>query len=149
MLDSMSFFALASKRLDWLAARQKVISENVANANTPDFLAKEVAGFDSVLAGTQSGMTTTNARHIATGSGGQFTYTPTTLGSRIISAQVADHFGVTVAYLAGEDVEADDEASNIARMFRQARDLDPDDQTILDDMIQSMLRRRKKGTDGG
>jgi len=70
MLDSMSFFALASKRLDWLAARQKVISENVANANTPDFLAKEVAGFDSVLAGTQSGMTTTNARHIATGSGG-------------------------------------------------------------------------------
>lgn len=59
MLDSMSFFALASKRLDWLAARQKVISENVANANTPDFLAKEVAGFDSVLAGTQSGMTTT------------------------------------------------------------------------------------------
>ena len=69
--------------------------------------------------------------------------------SMALVTRLADHFGVTVAYLAGEDVEADDEASNIARMFRQARDLDPDDQTILDDMIQSMLRRRKKGTDGG
>ncbi len=70
MLDGMSFFALASKRLDWLAARQKVISENVANANTPDFLAKDVAGFETMLAGTQSGVATTNARHISTGSGG-------------------------------------------------------------------------------
>lgn len=69
MLDGMSFFALASKRLDWLAARQKVISENVANANTPNFRAKEVSGFEAVLAGTQSGIATTNARHIASTGG--------------------------------------------------------------------------------
>ncbi|EYD73638.1 Flagellar basal-body rod protein FlgB [Limimaricola hongkongensis DSM 17492] len=70
MLDGMSFFALASKRLDWLASRQKVISENVANADTPGFRAREVSGFDAVLAGAQSGVATTDARHI-TSSGGR------------------------------------------------------------------------------
>ncbi|MCZ4262768.1 flagellar basal body rod protein FlgB [Limimaricola sp. G21655-S1] len=66
----MSFFALASKRLDWLAARQKVVSENIANANTPGFRAKEVSGFEALLAGRQAGIATTDPRHI-TSSGGR------------------------------------------------------------------------------
>ncbi len=70
MLDGMSFFALASKRLDWLAARQKVVSENIANANTPGFRAKEVSGFEALLAGRQAGIATTDPRHI-TSSGGR------------------------------------------------------------------------------
>jgi len=67
MLDGMSFFALASKRLDWLAARQKVISENIANANTPQYRAKDLAGFDAVLANAQPGAVTTDPRHISSG----------------------------------------------------------------------------------
>lgn len=72
MLDGMSFFALASKRLDWLAARQKVISENIANANTPQYRAREVAGFETVMAGARSGgVATTDPRHITSTGGSQ------------------------------------------------------------------------------
>lgn len=64
-LDSISFFKNASQRLQWLGNRQKVISENVANSDTPGFKAKDVTSFARMLEGTQkTGITTTNARHI-------------------------------------------------------------------------------------
>ena len=48
-LDSLSYFSLASKRLDWLTARQRVISENIANADTPGARAQDVASFEEFL----------------------------------------------------------------------------------------------------
>lgn len=58
--------------------------------------------------------------------------------------KLADHFGVTVAWLVSEDFMADaTDSSALARMFRQAQDLDPQDITLLDDMLQSLLKRRK------
>ena len=64
-LDSISFFKNASQRLQWLGNRQKVISENVANSDTPGFKAKDVTSFAKMLEGTQkTGITTTNTRHI-------------------------------------------------------------------------------------
>lgn len=36
----------------------------------------------------------------------------------------------------------------LARMFRQARDLDADDLKILDDMVRSLLKRRKESREG-
>lgn len=48
-LADMSFFRLASQRMEWLAARQKVIAENVANADTPGFSARDVQGFEDFL----------------------------------------------------------------------------------------------------
>ena len=64
-LDSMSFFKNASQRLQWLGNRQKVISENVANNDTPGFKAKDVTSFAKMIEGTQkTGILTTNARHI-------------------------------------------------------------------------------------
>lgn len=48
-LSGMSFFQLASQRMSWLGARQAVISENIANADTPDYRAKEVSGFSRML----------------------------------------------------------------------------------------------------
>jgi hypothetical protein len=56
--------------------------------------------------------------------------------------KLADHFGVTVAYLAGEDVESPDADPDLQRMFRQAQKLDPADRAILNDMMLSLLRRR-------
>ena len=47
-IAGMSFFQLASQKMQWLAARQVVISENIANADTPDYKAKEVASFQSM-----------------------------------------------------------------------------------------------------
>jgi flagellar basal-body rod protein FlgB len=41
---------VASLQARWLAARQAVTAENVANASTPGYRAKDVAAFDQVLA---------------------------------------------------------------------------------------------------
>ncbi|MEI4485500.1 flagellar biosynthesis protein FlgB [Frigidibacter sp. MR17.14] len=48
-LDEMSFFRLASQRLDWLGGRQRVLAENIANADTPDYRAKDVQSFESYV----------------------------------------------------------------------------------------------------
>lgn len=55
--------------------------------------------------------------------------------------RLADHFKVSVAFLVGEDVEAPDADKDLQRMFRQAQQLDPREREILDDMMQSLLRR--------
>lgn len=47
--SSLNIFQLASRRLHWLSARQSVISENIANADTAGFKAREVQSFDSYL----------------------------------------------------------------------------------------------------
>jgi len=65
--NSIPFFKDASQRLEWLSTRQKVISENVANANTPGFKAKDISSFAKMLESTQqTGVTTTDPRHIKT-----------------------------------------------------------------------------------
>ncbi len=48
-LDTISFFNLASDRMHWLAARQKVLAENIANADTPHYRARDVTDFQSFL----------------------------------------------------------------------------------------------------
>lgn len=62
--------------------------------------------------------------------------------------RLADHFKVKVAYLIGEDVEADDADAKVATMFRQAHKLDPSDLDVLDDMMQSLLKRRGDANKG-
>jgi len=56
--------------------------------------------------------------------------------------RLADHFEVTVAYLAGEDIEADDAEKDLQRMFRQARNLGDRERAIMNDMLQTLLRHR-------
>ncbi|HBS75136.1 MAG TPA: XRE family transcriptional regulator [Microbacterium sp.] len=56
--------------------------------------------------------------------------------------RLADHFKVSLSWLVGEDVAAPDADDDLARMFRQAQELAPEDRKILDDMLQSFRRRR-------
>lgn len=63
--------------------------------------------------------------------------------SMSLVARLADHFGVSISFLVGEDIAAMDADEQLARMFRQAGELHPDDRAILDDMMQSMLKRRR------
>ena len=56
--------------------------------------------------------------------------------------RLADHFGVSVTYLVGEDMEAEDADTELQRMFRQAKDLDPRDRKIIDKLMQDMLGTR-------
>jgi transcriptional regulator with XRE-family HTH domain len=64
--------------------------------------------------------------------------------SMALVTRLADHFGLSLATLVGEDPAADDADGRIGRMFRQAGELDRDDLALLDDMIQSLLARRRK-----
>lgn len=48
-IEPPNLFELASQRLKWLSDRQKVVSENIANADTAGYRAKEVEGFESYL----------------------------------------------------------------------------------------------------
>ncbi len=67
------------KKMGWLNRKQQVIAENVANADTPGYAAKELKpqDFSSLLDHAPGGrartggpaMTTTNARHMTAGGG--------------------------------------------------------------------------------
>jgi transcriptional regulator with XRE-family HTH domain len=59
-------------------------------------------------------------------------------------AGLADYFAVTVSFLVGEDPSATDADPELARMFRQAGDLSEPDRALLDDMMQSLLKRAGK-----
>jgi len=62
--------------------------------------------------------------------------------SMALVTRLADHFGVSVAYLVGEDIESPDADGQLQRMFRQATQLDRHERDILDDMMKSLLKRR-------
>ena len=58
-------FDLAFRRAQWLSTRQTTIAENVANANTPGYRARDIEGFEATLDRTELAMMTTDPRHIA------------------------------------------------------------------------------------
>jgi flagellar basal-body rod protein FlgB len=45
-IGHIPLFAALSKRMAWLTARQTVLAENVANANTPGYVAKDLKEID-------------------------------------------------------------------------------------------------------
>lgn len=60
-------FNLASRQLKHLAARQAVISGNIANVNTPGYRAQDVTPFREVLDKTTLAMASTNPGHLGIG----------------------------------------------------------------------------------
>ena len=58
--------ALAERRLHWLDQRQRVLAQNVANADTPGYQARDVTPFAQRVG---QAMAATDARHVG-GSGG-------------------------------------------------------------------------------
>ncbi len=47
---STDVFAIAEKRLSWIDQRQSVLAQNIANANTPGYAARDVTSFSDFLA---------------------------------------------------------------------------------------------------
>jgi flagellar basal-body rod protein FlgB len=47
---SIDVFSLAEKRLAWIGQRQGVLAQNIANANTPGYAARDIKPFSEVLA---------------------------------------------------------------------------------------------------
>lgn len=62
--------------------------------------------------------------------------------SMALVTRLADHLGVSVAYLVGEDREAPDADVELQRMFRQAKELDDRERRILDEMMRTLLASR-------
>ncbi|HVY12908.1 MAG TPA: flagellar basal body rod protein FlgB [Alphaproteobacteria bacterium] len=60
-------FEMITQKMAYLTQRQGVIAENIANANTPNYKAKDLVSFESVLANAGGGgiqMAATNAKHL-------------------------------------------------------------------------------------
>ena len=45
-LQKLSLFRMMSDKMDWLAQRQQVLSQNVANADTPEYAARDLKPLD-------------------------------------------------------------------------------------------------------
>ena len=75
-LANSSFFSVLRTRLDQLSQRQRLISENIANASTPGYHPRDLdtTGFERALAAHSGGgglaMARTNAGHMSAGGGG-------------------------------------------------------------------------------
>ena len=55
---------LAERRLAWLDARQRVLAQNIANADTPDYRPRDLLPFRQVLAGAGIPLARTEAGHL-------------------------------------------------------------------------------------
>lgn len=68
-LSSIGLFRLAERRMEYLASRHQVITENVANANTPGFRSRDLKAFDfqAAMAGVGGGVapSRTDPLHLA------------------------------------------------------------------------------------
>ena len=61
----MDLFDLAARRLAWLDRRQGVLAQNIANANTPGYVARDLQPFAQTLAGALPPLATTSPLHLA------------------------------------------------------------------------------------
>jgi flagellar basal-body rod protein FlgB len=72
-LPEVPLLTMLKGRMSWLEARQNVLSQNVANADTPGYVARDVRPMDfgrllrnqGANAGFDARLSTTDARHIA------------------------------------------------------------------------------------
>jgi flagellar basal-body rod protein FlgB len=68
-LPEVPLLSMLRERMTWLNQRQDLLSQNVANADTPGYVARDLKplDFEDALSSVNSGnaLMTTNARHIA------------------------------------------------------------------------------------
>ena len=58
------FFSVASRRLDYIDQRQRVLAQNIANANTPDYHAHDLSPFEALLHGAAVAPVRTDPAHL-------------------------------------------------------------------------------------
>ena len=54
-LSRLSLFSFITQRMTWLGERQKLLAENIANADTPGFVSRDLKKFDVAAAARASG----------------------------------------------------------------------------------------------
>jgi flagellar basal-body rod protein FlgB len=63
-MSQVQLMNLAVQKADWLSIRQSILAQNIANANTPHYHAKDIVPFESFLDNSQLAMTVSNERHM-------------------------------------------------------------------------------------
>lgn len=64
-MDQVYLFGIASQRSSWLANRQTVVAENIANASTPGYKSKDISSFNEVLDTTGMQLAQSSNMHLA------------------------------------------------------------------------------------
>lgn len=67
-LGNLGIFKLMSRKMDWLTQRQEVLSQNIANADTPEYKSRDLKAFsfrDALSDGRRLTPVATNASHLA------------------------------------------------------------------------------------
>jgi flagellar basal-body rod protein FlgB len=62
-MQAVYLFDITSQHNQWLAARQSVIASNVANANTPGYLAADLKPFAEIMSATRLELAATAKGH--------------------------------------------------------------------------------------
>jgi flagellar basal-body rod protein FlgB len=62
-MEPVHLFNLLSLQRGWLSARQTVVSQNIANANTPGYKTQDISDFAKTLDRAGLQMTTTDPSH--------------------------------------------------------------------------------------
>ncbi|MBN9260291.1 MAG: hypothetical protein BGN89_15795 [Alphaproteobacteria bacterium 64-6] len=91
-MDDLALFSIGSDRNRWLATRSAALADNIANADTPGFKARDVPTFEAALSSANVAMLRTNGNHLA----------PTQFGARTFDlvnrpGEVPKHSGNTVS----------------------------------------------------
>ena len=63
-METVNLFALATQQSRWLAVRQTAVAGNVANVNTPGYVAVDVEPFEKVLDQTGVKLAATQEGHL-------------------------------------------------------------------------------------
>lgn len=106
MAENPNIFALSRGLMEHAAARQNLIAQNVANADTPGYRAKDLPDFAKTLASTPAfEMRMTRAGHMAPEGGG-----------RMASADFASRFAAEAPN--GNDVSLEDQMIRAAEARR-------------------------------
>lgn len=71
-MSDLAIFAISTRRMEWLAARQSAIASNIANADTPGYGARDVAEFSSFLDGSHLDVVRTSKGHQSLTLGSRF-----------------------------------------------------------------------------
>ncbi|MBV8913143.1 MAG: flagellar biosynthesis protein FlgB [Acetobacteraceae bacterium] len=61
----IGLFRLAERRLAWVDQRQRVLAENVANANTPGYQPRDLTPFSASLDAAAGSLVRTDPQHLA------------------------------------------------------------------------------------
>jgi flagellar basal-body rod protein FlgB len=63
-MSQVQLLNLAAQKIEWLSTRQEILAQNVANVNTPRYLAKDVVQFEAFLDNAGLNMAKSNPLHM-------------------------------------------------------------------------------------